>query len=412
MNNKNNLLRLGGCIFVAILTLSCYFFKSTPGTSKGTPGTSNPYVAPITNVPQAVTELPPLPEFNQLLTFGFGGGSTWNCLRSPAYDGPVPAASGGLAYSSATNHNNLEGNLMARIAYLCLWGFPDSESFNVSLVSSDGLYTLSGSFTLSQMAVFDSGKNLLYEITFWWPGDLPSGIWKIEVTWQGGSVKGNFDAGNKSLPEISLEDTREKSLFVQSCHPAANQTEFYAIGESFPANSPAYILLYENNPIIDEGGMRNLKLVWSGDILSDSNGHFRSRLPYEFKSGVIYQLIGVTDPNINIADHVRDFTSVDCFVAPIKPGKSSCPGAPPQRMVPGQLGYVCSQKDLVNIHDAPAKSSTAIDVLSPDNQFQVVGGPQCADNQSWWQIQTSWGTTGWVPEGGEAVNPYLICPLP
>jgi hypothetical protein len=80
-------------------------------------------------------------------------------------------------------------------------------------------------------------------------------------------------------------------------------------------------------------------------------------------------------------------------------------------MVLGQFGYVCTQAEHFDIYESPGMSSSAIDLLTPSNSFLVIGGPQCADNQSWWQIETGWGTVGWVPET-DSTGSYAICPQP
>ena len=91
---------------------------------------------------------------------------------------------------------------------------------------------------------------------------------------------------------------------------------------------------------------------------------------------------------------------------------SSCPGAPPQRMIVNRRGYVCTQEESVRLRDVPARSASTIVQLPTGSQFCVVDGPECADNWSWWLIQTDDGFVGWIAEGGDNVDPYFICPLP
>jgi len=94
------------------------------------------------------------------------------------------------------------------------------------------------------------------------------------------------------------------------------------------------------------------------------------------------------------------------------PSASSCPGAPPQRMTVNQRGYVCTKSDSVRLRVSPARSASTLVQIVPGTQFTVIGGPSCSDNWSWWNIQLDDGTTGWVSEGGDEVDPYFICPLP
>lgn len=418
MSHKNFLVRLGGLFFVVSLILGCYIFE-------GQPSLVEPNISPPTKALQGATKLPPLPDFDDLLVFGGGGGSSSHCPDLETYSGPVPAASG--AYISGPAYG-LPIQSLPRMAYLCLLGFPADRPFEVTMVSADGSRSLHGNFQVTanpdgwrgltwsdwdggSSGLDDSSGNLFSEVYFWWPGGLPGGNWMIQMTWQGGSVTGDFEAGNKGQPEIHLEDIPATDQILPYCHPASSRAEFHAIGEGFPANSPAYVLLYENSPSYDEY-TENYTLVWSGSLLTDNHGTLRAHLPYEFKSGVTYQLLGTTDSNASISDQVatQTISAFDCFQAPILPNTSSCPGAPPQRMVSGQRGRVCTQTAYVDIRESAGMSSIAMDVITPGDGFIVIGGPQCADNQSWWQIETSWGTIGWVSEGGDAVDPYFICP--
>jgi len=95
-----------------------------------------------------------------------------------------------------------------------------------------------------------------------------------------------------------------------------------------------------------------------------------------------------------------------------QPQQNSCPGAPPQRMEVGKYGKVCTQKDSVAFRKNPAKSGDVIDRFDPGFGFKVIGGPSCADDWSWWQVELSGGQRGWISEGGDSTDPYFICPIP
>jgi hypothetical protein len=90
---------------------------------------------------------------------------------------------------------------------------------------------------------------------------------------------------------------------------------------------------------------------------------------------------------------------------------SGCPGAPPQRVHPGDGVYVCTQSERLVLRMQPGRDSSQIALLDPGTHLTVVGGPRCADDWSWWQVQTDVGETGWVAEGGDDVDPYFICLL-
>ena len=416
---------MGGCFFVPVFVLSCALFELRPESSDG------PQVSPAVEISLTNTPLPPLPDFDEIISFAPGAGGEadeWVFPDNFTYTGPPPAAQGGLSFRSFSANGRGFQNL-PRLAYLYLWGFPADRPFKISLVSPDGSQSLSGDFRVSVdpegnqkliwpdqetelVDVHTSQNSLATEIDFWWPGTLAEGVWKIEVTWQGGAFTGEFDAGNKGLPEIYLEETGPADQFLPLCHPARHQTDLPVIGEGFPVTSLAYILLYERYPSFNESNRaKHFKLVWKSSALTDGNGTFRSTLPYEIKSGFTYQLIAVTDSNVSITEQLYGETidAADCFQAPIS--RSACTGAPPQRMIPGLLGYVCTQAERFDIYESPGMLSSAIDVLTPGDYFLVVGEPQCMDNQSWWQIETGWGTVGWVPES-DATGSYAICLRP
>lgn len=90
---------------------------------------------------------------------------------------------------------------------------------------------------------------------------------------------------------------------------------------------------------------------------------------------------------------------------------TSCPNAPAQRMSVGKKGSVCTKNDGVYLRNNPSKSGTKLKLLEPGTQFTVVGGPKCASDWSFWEIRLSNGTTGWISEGGDALDPYFICPV-
>ena len=111
--------------------------------------------------------------------------------------------------------------------------------------------------------------------------------------------------------------------------------------------------------------------------------------------------------------------SATAIVPPVAPptqplsggsGSSSCPGAPPQRLTVGELAYVCTISDPVRLRNGPGKNYNPITSLDKGTDIYVVDGPICADNWTWWQVETESGDFGWMAEGGDNVDPYFICP--
>ncbi len=93
-----------------------------------------------------------------------------------------------------------------------------------------------------------------------------------------------------------------------------------------------------------------------------------------------------------------------------RPAFSSCPGAPPQRVVAGDKAYVSTKSDRLIVRKGPAKSEPQITQIVTGTNFLIVKGPICSDNWSWWRIRTPDGVVGWVSEGGDSIDPYFFSP--
>jgi hypothetical protein len=88
----------------------------------------------------------------------------------------------------------------------------------------------------------------------------------------------------------------------------------------------------------------------------------------------------------------------------------SCPGAPPQRLNVDEMAYVCTVADSVKLREGPGKNYSVIKSLVPGADLKIIGGPTCADNWSWWKVETESGYVGWMSEGGDSVDRYFLCP--
>lgn len=87
-----------------------------------------------------------------------------------------------------------------------------------------------------------------------------------------------------------------------------------------------------------------------------------------------------------------------------------CPGAPTQRLGIGEMAYVCTSADTVKLREGPGKNYSVIKSLVPGADLKVIGGPECNDNWSWWQVKTESGYIGWMSEGGDSTDKYYLCP--
>lgn len=98
--------------------------------------------------------------------------------------------------------------------------------------------------------------------------------------------------------------------------------------------------------------------------------------------------------------------------APVESSSSgdTCPGAPPQRLEVGGYAYVCTKSDPVRLRTGTGSNYNTKTSLKTGTEVYVADGPVCANNWSWWWVETDAGESGWMAEGGDSVDPYFLCP--
>jgi hypothetical protein len=241
--------------------------------------------------------LPPLPDFNQVLTFGGGGGG-------------MPCD-----YPVTPNLISVPNIAFGHVVQLCLTlsGLNLGNPFKIKLTGPDGQSLLSPGLLLDREkkvirwtgypgyespAEWTSDGTLFATLFVSWPALLQPGNWHITAFGDGFTANGDFQvsigdgkryvtaldprAGSEILP--AEEDT--------SRHPIKPNSSggVDVIGKYFPANTPVFILLYlVTSP--DEAS-----LVEKQSVPSDNSGTVRARLSGPFRGGQSYLLIGLTDP--------------------------------------------------------------------------------------------------------------------
>jgi hypothetical protein len=409
----------------------------SPSTTRPTQKPTNAPTKKSTAIPTN-TPLPPLPDFDKVLSFGggAGGGTVAKDYCQSHFLGEIPAAYGGTS------------SRFGEIAYLCLWGIPLDAVFQVELISPNTKNTLVSYFkalssnkTVSwsghiseehdSVVYLENGISLIV-ISPWWPHELPSGSWQIHVTWNGNEINGTFNANGNNVPTelgITTTDPRIWTEILPSgvleqtlIHPAFVGQVY---GRGFSPNSLVYVLAYSDEQTGNYNPTFQKFTYKTGvSVITDLNGNFVASLPDNLDKSRLHILLGITDPNAVLSDpngfiNVRAMEENDIFyfqpsalTFDLSQVSSSCPGAPPQRMTVNQRGYVCTRSDRVRLRTAPAKSADTIVYLDTGTQFTVIDGPSCSDNWSWWNVRLDDGTTGWLAEGGDDVDPYFICPVP
>ena len=92
----------------------------------------------------------------------------------------------------------------------------------------------------------------------------------------------------------------------------------------------------------------------------------------------------------------------DFWLDPVETHQA-CPETLKSRLQIGQTAYVAPEPPIANIvRSAPDKDATDIGQIDPGERIVILDGPQCADNLTWWQVQSlSTSLIGWTVEGDQ-----------
>ncbi|MBZ0302093.1 MAG: SH3 domain-containing protein, partial [Anaerolineae bacterium] len=95
----------------------------------------------------------------------------------------------------------------------------------------------------------------------------------------------------------------------------------------------------------------------------------------------------------------------------------SCPDALASQLYPGVFARVSSANNLLplNLRADPRLNANIVRKIAPDQTFQVLAGPACADGFAWFEV--AYGLTvrrGWVAEGEKTAQgaDYFAEPIP
>lgn len=90
-----------------------------------------------------------------------------------------------------------------------------------------------------------------------------------------------------------------------------------------------------------------------------------------------------------------------------------CPGAPVSIVRTGINGRVFvggADRGPLNVRQTPSTAAAIVRIIPEATRFAIIGGPQCADNFTWWQVRLEDGVVAWVAEG--TTSQYFIEPAP
>jgi hypothetical protein len=383
-------------------------------------------------------KLPPMPDFDPVINFGGGGGGIGECN-----------------YPNQPNNINIDFNYFLQALHMCImmYGFNFNQPFRLAINQLDGSVNWNSrdlSFDFDNKAIrwdgypgthgsisWTSDGTMFVDIDIWWPGIFSRGTWRIRAIQEKFNATGVFPVEEthstiRVLPRGADNEVIPGSQRVSKGRVNAN-------GWNYPPNTPVYILLYQD--VTPPLGKYTYKLIQKQVVVSNAKGNIAVELSAPVDNG-FYALYGITDPHATLGETVQGdcpenvpcnffgvggtskyVTNPTSFsVNPTrsigiatstqwKASANSCPGAPAQRMIINQRGFVCTREDAVKLRSVPRRSGGEIMQLAPGTSFAVIGGPSCADNWSWWNVRLDNGTTGWVSEGGDQTDPYFICPL-
>lgn len=98
-----------------------------------------------------------------------------------------------------------------------------------------------------------------------------------------------------------------------------------------------------------------------------------------------------------------EVTGTPATAAPSTPVPTACPGNPPPTLIVGQEGRVTPGNGN-KVREEPNTSSTQIGRISGGESFMVVGGPECGEGYTWWQVEYQ-GFVGWTADDGTWLEP-------
>lgn len=108
---------------------------------------------------------------------------------------------------------------------------------------------------------------------------------------------------------------------------------------------------------------------------------------------------------------LRIFTPLAAFLLPIlttaQANDPECIGLRPPHVIVGERGRVISTVGN-NLRAEPTANSELIAPMPQGTEFLVMGGPTCAEEYRWWQVQVN-DVVGWTIETG--YNDYALMPI-
>ncbi len=421
--------RLAAIAAILLFLSTCSPPSSAPPPAT-LPATDSASLAPTPKLDPAPanTQLPPLPNFDDVLTFNPGGGLGFVVCEEAAPDSLLVLYDGIHPYARlCMNLRDVDARVPIRIRF-SQPGKATPELWTTDLVfdsSGSGVYWqyrgAEQTFRINASYAETADRSLKLGPSVSWPLTVPAGSWRVTVVREGrGPIATDFQtSGGEGLSRIGILNSRSEQELMPSAYPwrtsywpsfLSGDGDLKFVGTNYAPNVPVYVLLYRSEAL-------EYRLAEKSVYVADSSGTIRGGFSGSYGEGT-YILYGITDPNIplgGIESRACDWGLPEaigsaCDTFGILP--ADCPGAPAPRMLLGEPGRVCARSSTVSLRIDPSWSADGKLPLTRDTRFIVVDGPSCADNATWWRVQMDNGDEGWLPEAGDAVDPYYVCPLP
>ncbi len=291
---------------------------STPAQDFAPTAVPIPSNSPIPPTETAPATLPPLPNFDEVITFGAaGGGFACDASEFPPDPGTISVA-------------NLE---YGRAGYLCatISGTVTTGEFILGLTGLDGI-------TREAILRYDTGANKVdwqafpgwglpvesigtgvihLSIGIWWPISYPRGSWQVTINGyvDGFSASGTFEVRKEmGRPYIAAIDPRSDMTVMPGSpvnggglHPLKpkDNGSIDVAGTDFPRNVPVYLLVYR----FPTHFAFEAQFVQKQMVYSDQFGSFRTELAGPFETDQDYYLVGLTDPNTQLSGFLHNRAS-------------------------------------------------------------------------------------------------------
>lgn len=229
----------------------------------------------------------------------------------------------------------------------------------------------------------------------------PVGSYKLVLTGQNGSVETTVYYSNPSGPHIFYASDNEIYLYGFSTSEKITLYCYDSTGQIIDGEYVGVFLGWEEYRVGVDGALTINAPVNKCNfaVIGEISGEVHSLRNLE--GGRIYDWAPET---------IRTQSSSSSSSSTGSEQTSSCPGAPQQRLEIGGMAYVCTSIDSVKLREGPGKDHAVIKSLIPGADLEIIGGPKCNNDWSWWQVKTESGYIGWMSEGGDNVDKYYLCP--